>query len=239
MSSLGNLATQSNGTSTAPTADFSGFEKYEGVGKFDRRAKKAPYYLEGQLRTRGWWRMWDYLDHDLGHDSVYYRSQAFGEAMFAPKGVFLDAGCGWSADALIASHAGYTKCYKVDLFPLKGRNEFGEPKIAKAEKGRVKFIRGDICEPLPIPDNSVDLISCNAMIDLIEPEARILFYKQTWRLLKAGGQLSIQITKLKNGYGTDLATERATCLALGFTLERQYTSIFIVEKPKSLYMEEK
>lgn len=202
---------------------------------FNRKAKRPPTYL-GRLRNRGYWRYWDYLHNAIGEDSIYYRSTAFREAMFAPKGVFVDAGCGLSADALLASYAGYKKCYKIDLFALDGYNSFFDKKRKKVEtKHDITFIRGDICEPQPIPDNSVDLISCNAMIDLVPEEDRVLFYKEAYRMLKPGGQLSICIVKLKNGYGTDIFIERDRCTmpgwGVGFQLERNFLSGFIMEKP--------
>lgn len=204
------------------------------VVPFDRHNKRPPDYLE-RLRTRGWWRMWDYTYRDLGKDSIYYRSSAFREAQFAPKGVFVDAGCGWSADALIASYAGYTKSYKLDVHPLKDRNNIGEARLRKAETEQgVKFIQHDICERWPFKDNSVDLISCNAMIDLVPEEDRQLFYKEAHRVLKPGGQLSISVVNLKNGYGTDTFIERDRCTmpgwGIGFELERNYPGGFIVTK---------
>lgn len=206
------------------------------VEKFDRHATVAPSYL-GRLRNKGYWRAWDYLRY-LGRDSLYHRSVAFREARWAPKGVFVDAGCGYSADALIASAAGYAKGYKIDLFPLKGWNEYLERDMRQAEKERnIRFIQGDICERQNIPDNSVDLICCNAMIDLVPQEDRVLFYKEAYRMLKPGGQLSICVVRLVNGHWTDIFEERDRCTmpgwGVGFKLERNYSGGFIMEKPKA------
>lgn len=61
--------------------------------------------------------------------------------------------------------------------------------------------------------------------------------KEAYRMLRPGGQLSICVVNLKNGYGYDIVTERDKLTMpgwdIGFELERNYPSGFIVQKPAS------
>jgi SAM-dependent methyltransferase len=204
--------------------------------KFDRRATTPPKYL-ARLRNKGWWRMLDYVQHDLGKDSVYYRSSAFKEC-YEDRGVFLDAGCGDSADALIARYAGFDKAYKVDLFPPffdSWQNLWGENFRQHEAKQWVELIQSDICEELPIAAGSVDFIGCSAMIDLIPDDDRVLWYKEAYRLLKPGGKLSVYVVLLVNGYHTDTFIEHDKCTmpgwGIGFEPYSRTGSIFVVRKP--------
>lgn len=168
----------------------------------------------------------------------YNRSTALKEAEYAPKGVFVDAGCGFSADANIAREKlGYTKAYKLDLFPIKSDNPYFDRNMSKSDtRNKITFIQGDICEGQPIPDNSVGLIVCSAVLDLLNEDDRVLFYKQAYRMLKPGGQLSLYFVHLANGYGYDIFIERDKCTmpgrGVGFKLEHNYPGGFIMEKPK-------
>lgn len=213
---------------------------------FNRKRKTPPEYLH-RLRVRGYWRAQNFFDGasyaDANGNDIpdgpwrFNRSTALTEAQFAPKGTFVDAGCGCSADANIAAERlGYRKCYKIDLFSITSGNPYFDRGMKKSDKkNKITFIQGDICERQAIPDNSVDLIVCSAVIDLVPEKDRVLFYKEAYRMLKPGGQLSISITHLKNGYGTEIFIERDRCTqsgwGVGFVLERNYPTGFIMEKP--------
>lgn len=210
--------------------------------KFDRKATKPPPYFD-RLRNKGWWRMWDYMQGYQRYGIHGWYSQAFGSVkrfIEGPRRVFLDAGCGDSPDALIAVRdEKFGKAYKVDLFPPSNRysvNMVGKNFATLEKKLGVEFIQNDICEKLPLEDNSVDLISCNAMIDLIPEDDRILFYKEAYRLLRPGGLLSVSIVHLANGHGTDDLREWNCCImpgwGVGFDLVEKTQSLFIVKKPE-------
>jgi SAM-dependent methyltransferase len=153
-------------------------------------------------------------------------------------GLFLDAGCGDSPDALLAvRYLGFKSAIKVDLYPIKQANRFVERDLAKAEGKTGRFIQSDVCDMTgQVEDSSVSLIGCNAMIDLIEPEARPLFYAEAWRVLKPGGLLAISYIPLAAGYGWgDGWAEIAAMRAKGFEqVNRGHYNLIIVRKPLQL-----
>ena len=89
-------------------------------------------------------------------------------------GVFLDAGCGESPDADIALKNGFSKAYGIDLFKIKSKN-------------KSEFIQGDICQTIPLEDNSVDAIGCHWVLPLLRDEERTSFYCEANRVLKPNG----------------------------------------------------
>lgn len=225
------------------------------MAKFNRYAAKPPDYLH-ILRKQGSRRqfrlVWQaannrYKEFPQGTVFSYYdwMSKAHkelynvkGSLAKEPTGVFLDAGCGNSPDALIATLTGYQKAYKVDLFPPTYYASISYwPKLefdAEEKRKEVEYIKGDICEFVPLEDNSVDTIVCSAVLDLVKPGDRILFYQQAYRLLKPGGLLSVYMVFLKNGYGyNDSAMD--VPLSVGFEevrcYPRHWPDGFILRKP--------
>lgn len=123
------------------------------------------------------------------------------------RGIYLDLGCGDSADALVASRLGYD-AYGLDLFPPS--DEHVKPEDI------AQFIQADVAERIPFPDSSVAAASSHAMIDLIEPDARLGFYSEVYRVLTAGGLFSLFGIELVNGHGFLPAKEHERCLRAGF-----------------------
>jgi len=133
--------------------------------------------------------------------------------------VFADFGCGQSPDGLIALDLGFKKAVLFDLCRVRGNWETG-----------IEFHQEDICEKLDVKENSIDHAICQAVIDLIEPEARIKFYKNAYKLLKPGGYFAVYIASLKNGYGFNILREIENCMDVGFSLERQFIDGFVMQK---------
>lgn len=109
------------------------------------------------------------------------------------SGAYLDLGCGDSPDALIMQGAGFA-AQGVDLFPPREPNEI--------------FIKSDVVERIPFSDGAIDLISSQAMLDLIEPVAREQFFREVNRVLKVGGIFACYIQWLQSGWGFDLQEEQ-------------------------------
>lgn len=131
------------------------------------------------------------------------------------NGFFLDLGCGDSPDALIAHNAGFTAC-GIDLFP------------PTADSGGF-MIRADVAEHIPMNDASQDVIISQAMLDLIEPTARLSFFREVDRVLKPGGAFFCYIQWLQSGWGFDLKEEHERALAVWPSIEKRSQG-FIVRK---------
>jgi arsenite methyltransferase len=109
-------------------------------------------------------------------------------AQLNPGEIVLDLGSGGGIDVLLSARRigpdgkAYGLDMTDDMLALARENQ------CKAGIGNVEFLKGEI-ENIPLPDNSVDVVISNCVINLSGDKDRVL--AEAYRVLKPGGRFAV------------------------------------------------
>ncbi len=139
-----------------------------------------------------------------------------------PGEVVLDLGSGGGIDVLLsARRVGPTgKAYGLDM--VDEMLELARQNQAKAGIENVEFLKGEM-EDMPLPDNSVDVIISNCVVNLSPNKDKV--FAEAIRILKPGGRVAISDIVLRGEIPEDVRRSVemwAGCLA-GALREEEYT----------------
>jgi SAM-dependent methyltransferase len=109
-------------------------------------------------------------------------------AELKPGEIVLDLGSGGGIDVLLsAKRVGPTgKAYGLDM--TDEMLELARKNSAKAGVDNVEFLKGEL-EDIPLPDESVDVIISNCVINLSLDKDKVL--SEAYRVLKPGGRFAV------------------------------------------------
>jgi arsenite methyltransferase len=111
-----------------------------------------------------------------------------GHAVLPPGSTVLDVGCGAGIDALLAARRVGPDGHVIGLDLLPEMGERVRAHAREAGAANVEFVEGEM-EAIPLPDDAVDAVISNGVVNLSARKMRALF--ECARVLRPGGHLCL------------------------------------------------
>ena len=165
-------------------------------------------------------------------------------AKLQPGDIVLDLGSGGGIDVLLSARrvAPGGKAYGLDM--TDEMLELARENQRKSGVENVEFLRGEM-ENIPLPENSVDVVISNCVINLSADKGRVL--REAFRVLRPGGRFAVSDVVARGAVPADIRRNvelwvgcvagamdeseyRAKLAAAGFTeIEIEPTRVYSIE----------